>query len=124
MEDYDNLVFSDPEKHILDNDGTIIFAVMNGEIVGTGCIFNHGDYYEIAKMGVSVNQQGHGIGRDILLKLIEIGRAKGLQNIYIVSNTLLEPAIKLYRRHGFADTDKNFHSGYGRGNITLQLKLS
>lgn len=123
VEDFDNLVFSNPEKHILDNEGTIIFALLDNQIVGTGCLFSHSDYYEIAKMGVNENYQGYGIGKNLLLKLIDIAKQKKLEKVYIVSNTKLEPAIKLYRRYGFKDTDKNFHSGYGRGNITLELSL-
>ena len=72
VEDFDNLVFSNPEKHILDNEGTIIFALLDNQIVGTGCLFSHSDYYEIAKMGVNENYQGYGIGKNLLLKLIDI----------------------------------------------------
>jgi GNAT superfamily N-acetyltransferase len=124
VEPFDEAVFTDPKKHILDNDGHIIFAAIDDKIVGTGCIFKHENYYEIAKMGVTEGYQGYGIGRKILARLIDIARKKNLKEIYIVSNTSLENAIRLYRQHGFADTEKNFHSGYARGNITLELKVA
>jgi ribosomal protein S18 acetylase RimI-like enzyme len=124
VEDHDKTTFADPKKAILDKGGVILFAELDGKIVGTGslCALEEASY-EIAKMAVTQNAQGRGIGEKLLLALME--RARNLQaaKLFIVSNTKLETAIRLYRKHGFKDSTENRHAHYERGNITLECAL-
>jgi|SRR6185369_3141629 len=124
VEDYDNAVFNDPEGHILDKGGAILLAETSDGIVGVGSLIPmEKDVYEIAKMGVTEKCQAQGIGKKIFLALIERAKEKGAKKLFIVSNTSLEPAIKLYRRHGFSDSAENRHGHYERGDITLEYAL-
>ncbi len=43
--------------------------------------------------------------------------------LYIVSNTKLENAIRLYRMHGFVDSTEARHTSYARGDITLEMQM-
>jgi GNAT superfamily N-acetyltransferase len=124
VEDHDAETFADPETHVLAGGGVIIMAETAGDIVGTGSLVPmEAGVYEIAKMAVTDAWQGKGIGERILAALIARARAKAVRRLFIVSNTKLENAIRLYRRHGFGDSAQNRHGHYERGNITLEMPL-
>jgi len=125
VEDHDSQSFADPEGKVLAKDGAILFAETEGDIIGTGSLLKMEEAtYEVAKMAVTEHWQGRGIGERILLALIERAREKKASRLFIVSNTKLETAIRLYRKHGFADSVENRHSHYERGNITLERSLT
>lgn len=125
VENFDAAVFADPEGQILDDGGAILFAETEEGIVGTGALIPMEEgVYEIAKMGVTDKCQARGIGERLLTELIECARTMGATKLFIVSNTGLERAIRLYRRKGFRDSTENRHGHYERGNITLELSLS
>jgi GNAT superfamily N-acetyltransferase len=125
VEPYDEEIFSDPEGKVLKQGGVILFARAEGQVVGTcsllpleeGC-------FEIAKMGVTEAWQKNKIGEKLLLALLARAKAMKVQKLYIVSNTKLENAIRLYRRYGFVDSPEVRHGHYARGNITLELLLA
>lgn len=48
----------------------------------------------------------------------------GARQLFIISNTVLEPAIHLYRRLGFAEVPLPPDREYARGNIALELDLA
>jgi GNAT superfamily N-acetyltransferase len=124
VEDHDAHAFADPEGTILRKDGVILMAEAEGEIIGTGSLMRLEEAtYEVAKMAVTEQWQGRGIGERILLALIDRARKKKARRLFIVSNTKLETAIRLYRRHGFTDSKEVRHGHYERGNITLERPL-
>jgi GNAT superfamily N-acetyltransferase len=124
VEDHDAEAFADPEGHVLTDGGVILMASVEGGIVGTGSLIALEEAtYEVAKMAVTQAWQGQGIGERLLLALMERARDKRARRLFIVSNTKLETAIRLYRRHGFADSAENRHGHYERGNITLEKSL-
>ena len=47
----------------------------------------------------------------------------GARRIIIVSNTVLEPAIRLYRKHGFVPVPLSADERYQRANIRLVREL-
>ena len=109
---------------MLAKDGVILMAAAEGDIVGTGSLMKlEQDTYEVAKMAVTEKWQGRGIGERIFLTLVARARKKQARKLFIVSNTKLETAIRLYRRHGFTDSAENRHGHYERGNITLERSL-
>lgn len=125
VEPYDEEMFADPEGSVLAGGGVIFFARANGEIAGTGSLIPlEGGCFEIAKMGVTERWQKHKIGEKLLLALIARARHMHVAKLYIVSNTRLENAIRLYRRHGFTDSPEVRHAHYARGDITLELPLA
>lgn len=124
VEKYDEEVFADPEGKVLAGGGVIVFARVEGRVVGTCSLIPMEEgCFEIAKMGVTEKWQGRRIGEKLLAALIERARKMRVKKIYIVSNTRLENAIRLYRKHGFQDTTENRHGHYARGDITLFMPL-
>lgn len=125
VEDQDEAAFADPEGKILKKGGVILFARAEGLVVGTGSLvpMEEKGYFEIAKMAVTEAWQKHKIGQQMIVALIERAKVIKATKLYIVSNTKLENAIRLYRRHGFVDSAEARHKSYARGDITLERPM-
>lgn len=50
------------------------------------------------------------------------GKAVGSKQVFIESNTILKPAVSLYRKLGFTEL-KELHPAYERGDIQMELTL-
>jgi ribosomal protein S18 acetylase RimI-like enzyme len=122
MEPIDEEVLGYPEKHILEKGGSISMASSNKEIAGTVALkFVKPGVYEFTKMAVDEKFQGRKIG--LLLSEAAIVKAKqqGAKKIILYSNTVLAPAISLYRKLGFKEIPLD--GPYERSNIKMELVL-
>jgi GNAT superfamily N-acetyltransferase len=124
VEEADRQVFSNPEAAILEPGGQIFFALAGSDVVGTCAIVRHGpEEYEIAKMAVAPRARGQGLGDRLMEAAIGHALKCGARRIIIVSNTVLEPAIRLYRKHGFVPVPLSPNQRYQRVNIRLEREL-
>jgi ribosomal protein S18 acetylase RimI-like enzyme len=55
---------------------------------------------------------------------VAFSREAGVREIVIVSNTRLQPAIRLYQKHGFVRVPFEDDGRYARADIKLVRKLS
>ena len=123
VEATDEEQLNNAKELILDQGGHIYFARLDGQIVGTIGLIKDGEkLYEIVKMAVDPKAQGKQIGKKLLLHAIEKARALGGTKIWLESNTVLEPAIALYRKVGFYEVEKQ-PTPYARSNIRMELDL-
>jgi ribosomal protein S18 acetylase RimI-like enzyme len=123
IEEIDKQVLSRPEEFILKEGGVILMAYWNHEVAGTVALrkMKTGDY-ELTKMAVDPAYRGRGIGEALILALAERAREMGLKRMILYSNTILEPAIRLYRRMGFQEIP--LESGnYERSNIKMEFEI-
>jgi len=125
MEAPDYEALDKPQEYILDKGGYIFFAILQGEPVGTCALLpikSEQYNYELSKMAVSPKTQGLGIGTLLGEAIINKARDLGEKYLYLESNTVLQPAIRLYEKLGF---EKVFGkpSPYERCNIQMELKL-
>lgn len=119
----DYKVLDNPQSSIIDQGGYIAIAVLGREVVGTCALMKMDDTtFELAKMTVSDAHRGAGIGRKLANDVIEKARALGAERVYLESNTVLEPAIRLYRELGFNEIAAQ-PSPYDRANIQMELLL-
>lgn len=106
--------------------GEIFFVVdpAHEKAVGTCALYKIGEgRFELAKMAVEPSHQGAGLG-DLLMEKAEAwARAQGAREILILSNTVLEPAIRLYKKHGYRVVHLGPHPDYERANIELLKEL-
>src|SRR3954466_9280690 len=102
LESCDEQALLDPEGTILSAGGRIFFAIQNGVPVGC-CALRamSADEFELAKMAVTESSRGMGVGRRLLAQVIEEARASGARRLYLETNHVLTPAIRLYERMGF-----------------------
>jgi GNAT superfamily N-acetyltransferase len=125
MEAADYKTLDHPKEHILAKGGYIAIALLNKEVVGTCALIkmehDHFDF-ELAKMAVSPEAQGLGIGYKLGLKVIDQAKTFGARNIFLESNTVLESAIRLYRRLGFREIE-HIETPYQRCNIQMVLNF-
>jgi len=103
VEPVDREVLSDPEVHILDDGGRVLFAVDGDDhAIGTVALKHEGDgVYELTKMAVEPGQRGSGIGRKLMQRALEVFAEAGGRELFLESSRQLAPALKLYESVGF-----------------------
>lgn len=123
MEESDYKSLDHPQTYILDKGGSILIALYQGKPVGTCSLIPiDGDTFELAKMAVSSEAKGKGIGNLLGNAIIDRARTQGAKRLYLESNTILEPAINLYHKLGFKKITGP-PSPYERANIQMELVL-
>lgn len=104
LEAKDREVLNDPQGKILDKGGRIFMALQDGAAVGCVALLKMADGgYEVAKMTVSENLRGSGLGRQLMQRCIDAGAEMGAKRLYLETNSGLGPALGLYRAMGFRD---------------------
>ena len=123
VEEADRRALDNPEEYILKKGGFIFIALYKGIAVGACALIKISeDSMELAKMAVSDEVQGKGIGYALGKACIEKGREAGLKKIELLSNTVLTPAINLYKKLGFIEVPLP-DTEYERANIKMELEL-
>jgi ribosomal protein S18 acetylase RimI-like enzyme len=124
LEPADLEVLGDPRRKILQPGGQIFFVLEGGEVQGTCAVLRHNaDECEIAKMAVAPAARGRGYGDLLMQASLAYAREIDSRLVVIVSNTVLSPAIRLYRKYGFVEVPLASDGRYRRANIRLELKL-
>jgi ribosomal protein S18 acetylase RimI-like enzyme len=124
LEDADRAVFADPAGAILGPGGQIFFVVEGDTVLGTCAVLRHGaGECEIAKMAVAPAARGRGLGDLLMEAAVDFARQIGVRRVTIVSNTVLAPALRLYRKHGFVEVPLESDGRYQRANIRLEREL-
>ena len=125
LEPHDLEVLDAPDSSILSKGGHIFVALVNGEPRGVValCRMDGAEYdFELAKLAVDPEARGMGIGEKICRAALDRARQSGARKIFLESNTILKPAINLYRKLGFTEL-KEYHPAYERGDIQMELEL-
>src|SRR4051812_41514809 len=103
-EPMDRLVLGDPETHIIQQGGYIFFASVDGTIAGTFALLRKtAEEFELAKMAVDESYQGKKIGNRMLEFCITKAKELKIRKLILYSNTILAPAIHLYKKYGFIE---------------------
>jgi len=103
VEPVDREVLGDPETHILEHGGKVLFAVDGeGRAVGTVALKHEGGgVYELTKMAVEPGLRGGGVGRQLMQRALEVFAEAGGRELFLESSRKLAPALKLYESVGF-----------------------
>lgn len=127
LEPKDIEVLQHPQEHILDPGGAIFIAEQDGKAIGCCALIAMGaGTYEVSKMAVSPAVQGQGIGRKLLVYLIESARALGATRLCLDTNTKLHSAVHLYESLGFVaiPSERGHYSPYARSDLAMELFLA
>lgn len=125
MEKSDHDALDNPEEYILNHGGYIFVATLDDHPVGVCALLKHDDPvypYEMAKMAVAEEARGKGVGYLLGQAAIEKTRSLGADKLFLESNTILEPAIALYKKLGFRKIEGP-PTPYERCNIQMELEL-
>ena len=120
VEPKDEIVLSDPKGQIIDKGGMIFYAKYNDEIVGTVSLIKIDDTtFELSKMAVTDGLQGLGIGKKLVEHCLAFAKERNIQKLILYSNRKLEPAIHLYKKHGFVEIELE-NGIYERADIKME----
>jgi ribosomal protein S18 acetylase RimI-like enzyme len=102
IEPFDHDVLSNPQAHIIDPGGAILFAMRGDEVVGTAALMlETPGVYELTKMAVTERHQGLGLGRRLIEAAIAEFQRRGARTLFLETNSKLQTAIALYGKVGF-----------------------
>ena len=127
IEPKDRQALDDPQGVVLAKGGRIFMAEGDEGAVGCVALVPMADGgYEVAKMAVAEPARGAGLGRELMQRCVEAGRAAGAPRLYLETNARLAPALSLYRAFGFQEIAKGAAppSDYQRCDVWMELRLT
>jgi len=123
VEPIDEKIFANPQEYIIDDGGYIFFAKAENEIAGTFALMKEEEgVFELSKMAVDEKFQGKGIGSKMIEYSLKKAKELGAKKVILYSNTLLKPAIRLYKKFGFKEVPLG-DVEYKRANIKMEISV-
>jgi ribosomal protein S18 acetylase RimI-like enzyme len=127
LEPADREVLDDPQTHILDGGGAILFVEAPGlGIVGTCALRKTGpNSAELTKMGVRASARGLKAGEYLLAATIERAKAMGIDDLHLLTNSACKAAIHLYEKLGFAhdaEVMAKYAARYQRCDVAMRYR--
>lgn len=127
LEDEDRKLLGDPVGQIVEPGGAAFVARLGEDGPVIGCIgiapVDPG-VFELVKMAVSPDHQGHGTGRKLIAVALDRARALGAHRVVLESNAQLASAVHLYEAFGFRHLghDEVAPSAYVRADVHMALE--
>ncbi len=127
LEAHDREVLEDPQTHILDRGGEILF-VSHAElgVIGACALMPTEDgAVELTKMGVVAAQRGLKAGEFLLRAVIARAVERGCSPLFLLTNRKCEAAIHLYEKLGFAHDAEllaRYGAMYARCNVAMRYR--
>ena len=123
IEEADRELARNPARIIADG-GYIFTLLEEDQAVGVCALFKEDDdVFQLARMAVHPAFQDKGYGHALIdaafAKLHEIKASR----VYLLSNTILVPALALYKKRGFSVLSEGAHPVYARCNIVMEKML-
>jgi putative acetyltransferase len=123
LEAKDREVLDDPNGKIIAEGGKIFMALDGGRPVGCVAMIAMADGgYEVAKMTVSEDLRGSGLGRKLMQACIDAARAERAPRLYLETNSSLAPALGLYRAMGFRELAP-VETPYVRADVFMERRF-
>jgi GNAT superfamily N-acetyltransferase len=127
IEDEDRKALEDPEGYAIARGGEIFFVLEDDIPVGTAAMIPYRSsprfVLELAKMAVRPDRRGRGYGTALMQRCVEFARAKCADEIMLVTNDVLAPALATYAAAGFVPVANYTDQRYERGNLEMRLEL-
>ncbi|MDG1690123.1 MAG: GNAT family N-acetyltransferase [Flavobacteriales bacterium] len=112
-----------PQESIIDLGGEVFFALVNNLVVGTAAMIPFpNSKIELAKITVQKEYRGKGLSKILLKRCIDYAKVSKAKEIFLISNSRLISARKLYDKFGFIEVDLDSNK-YKRGNYKMILRL-
>ena len=124
IEEEDSRILKNPKSYVIDGGGQIFFAIKEGKAIGTvAMVLTKERIFELSKMAVDSSYQGLGIGRILINECIDFAKRKKADEIFLITNDILLPALELYNSSGFELDEDYDDNRYERGNTKMKLSL-
>ncbi|UWX56152.1 GNAT family N-acetyltransferase [Maribacter litopenaei] len=122
VEEKDHELLNESDTHILEKGGFIFIGLWNQKPVSCYALLKLEEgIFELGKMAVDENHQGLQIGQRMLTHAIELAKGNQWKKIILYSSTKLNPALHIYRKHGFKEILLEGNSPYTRSDIKMEL---
>ncbi len=122
IEAADLKILADPKASIVDLGGQIFFALDGDTPVGTvAAIKGPGHRFELAKMAVAPSHRGRGLGALLGEAVIAWAKEQGAEALFLLTNSSLTGAIRLYERLGFVQRPLPAPTDYARADVYMEL---
>ncbi|MCG6933954.1 MAG: ribosomal protein S18-alanine N-acetyltransferase [Gallionella sp.] len=112
----------------LNNDYFCRVDEAGGRIRGYAVLMPVVDEAELLNIGVAANQQRMGLGRAMLLEMLDVAREKNIRRIFLEVRASNAAALALYRSAGFVDIGlrRGYYKNAGGGEdaITMACDLT
>lgn len=120
IEEADRELAANPGKVV--SDGGYIFSLLDDErVVGVCALFQESPHrYQLARMAVEPAARGKGYGNRLLEHALAHLKTLSASSVFLLSNTVLQTAISLYKKHGFVTVYQGTHPVYVRCNIVME----
>lgn len=109
------------------HDGGMIFFALDQDVVIATCMVKPTEkenHWEISKLATDPAHQGKGAGRAIFKTSMDYAIENGATKLILVSNTMLSPALSIYRKIGFVEVPLSpENSVYERADIQLEYTV-
>ncbi len=125
LERADIEALSHPYSHYIEPGGAILMVVDGDSTVGCCALVAAGNgVYEVSKMTIREDYRGKGIGKALLLAIIDAARNKGASLVYLVMSDKLQTAVRLYEAVGFRHVPREQlpPSHYERSNVFMAMR--
>ncbi len=123
IEEPDRKLAANPMKIVTDG-GHIISLVEDGRVVGVCALFKENKYrFQLGRMAVEPSERGKGYGNTLMQAALAQAQELGASSVFLFSNTVLQSAIALYRKHGFEVVFEGPHPLYARCNMMMEKQL-
>jgi putative acetyltransferase len=121
----DEAQLTDPDGTILALGGVIYVALEGTGVVGTAALIPHGpNEMELVKLAVHPSARGRGIARRLTETCLTHARRQGARRIFLVSNSRLTAALRLYESVGFVHRPVPDTVPYQTADVYMELELT
>lgn len=126
IEEADRIILNDPMENIVNRGGDVLIARAGDSIVGcVALVPSEAGVFELSKMSVTPESQGHGFGRRIIHAAMDRARELGATSLFLGSSTKLPNAVHLYESVGFRHIpdEQIGPMPYVRADVFMELQL-
>jgi GNAT superfamily N-acetyltransferase len=113
VEPIDERVLGNPEAEILADGGEVLFALLEGQVVGTVAL----------RLVDAETFESRGYGQSLLETALQVARDSGKRRVILYSQRSLKPAIALYYKNGFTDVAGPLDGKYARCDVQMEKVL-
>lgn len=109
---------------VIDQGGYIFTLLLQETVAGVCALFRDAaGGYQLARMAVAPQYQGRGFGDALIRAAIDKLRSLKADKVTLLTNSQLQAAVGLYRKHGFQVVQEGGHPEYARVDMVMEKYL-